>query len=127
MNVRAILVGAAWSIALSACASQQPRSAVVPGTTAIAPCVGDEKLAVSNFSGEAVRLIAEPTGDPRTTAASRGGYNELGRVSAGREARFSMPANVRAIWVEAVDRPVNMDGSQRVVKGVAFACVASNA
>jgi hypothetical protein len=126
MNVRAILVGAAWSITLSACATQQPQSAVIPGTIAIAPCIGDQKLAVSNFSNEAVRVIAEPRGDPHTSADSRGGYREMGRVRAGTEASFLMPANVRAIWIEAVDQPRTLNGSQRVVKGVAFACVASN-
>ena len=126
MRVRAVLVSAAWSITLTACASQQPQSAVIPGTVAIVPCVGDKKLVVSNFSREAVRVVAEPRGDPRTSAASRGGYTDMGRVAAGTEASFSLPANVQAIWIEAVDQPRNPNGSHRVVEGVGFACVASN-
>lgn len=126
MTVRVVLAGAACGLALNACGSQRAQTGVVPGTRAIAPCTGGQQLVVGNTSREAVRLIAEPIGDPHTSGASRGGYTEIGRVSPGTEDTFSIGGNVRAIWIESIDLPRNLNGSYRVIKGILFECVAAS-
>ena len=123
MKVRVVLVAAAWSIALNACATQRAQTGFVRGTSAIAPCAGGQRLFVSNTSREWVRLIGEPIGDPNTS----GGTTEIGRLSPGTEGTFSIGANLRAIWIESIDLPRNPDGSDRVVQGIQFECVASSA
>ena len=126
MKLRAVLVGAAWSIALTACTTQRAQTGFVPGTNAIAPCTGGQRLFVSNTSREWVRLIGEPIGDPNTSAASRGGSTEIGRLSPGTEGTFSISGSLRAIWIESIDLPRNAGGSYRVVQGIQFECVASS-
>ena len=122
MKLRAVLVGAAWSIALTACTTQRAQTGFVPGTNAIAPCTGGQRLLVSNTSREWVRLIGEPIGDPN----SRGGSTEIARLSPGTEGTFSISGSIRAIWIEAIDLPRNANGSYRVVPGIQFECVASS-
>lgn len=123
MRMRVAIIGAACAAALTACASQSPKTGFVAASGSLAPCSTDQELVVSNLSGEAVRVTVEPTGDPHTSAASRGGNTELRIVPAGFVDTFPVARRGRAIWIEAVDQPRNPGGSYRAVNNVQFGCI----
>ena len=119
MKLRAFLWRAAWSIALTGCATQPLNQGFVPGTTAIAPCTGGRRLLVSNTSREAVRI----TGGWGVPGAGTGDATEIGRLAPGSEGIFPISAKIRVIWIESLDLPRNANGSYREVQGIQFECV----
>jgi hypothetical protein len=116
MQLRAVLGWAAWSIAVIACATQQPQTGFVPGTHAIAPCKEGKSLLVNNTSSEAVRLVGR-------ARSESGGPIEIGLLAPGTEGIFSIGGNVRWVWIVRVDLPAGAPGGG--VPGIQWECVDS--
>lgn len=112
------------AVAVLVACQQRPETSLEPSIMYRKPCSSAQQLVVTNKSGEPVRVFGLPEGDPAMPIAKRGGLTEFATLFSPIVDTLDPPPGVFAyVFAVPLDRPFDVHGDPRIIRGVNVRCV----